>query len=507
MSLRTKLLVGFSAVALFSLAVGGVGLRNMNVINGLTQSMYQRHVLGLSYVKDADISLLYANRTEKDFLLETSAEGRATRKQNWDSYAAAVKSDLEKATPLTTSAEGKRRLASVLAAYEAWLPASAKVFELGEKERLATESAAASYSNGEARRKTDALDDAMTALTKVKETNAAAAAADSIRLYATSVLFMCLVIAGAIVIGIIIGMLVSASVMKTVGGEPTVIARIAERVARGDLETDDSHRAKATGIYSALLDMAAALRKIVSGVNATAGQIAAGSGQISSTAQALSQGATEQAASAEEISSSIEEMSAAIKQNTDNALATGRTAQKAAVGAEEGNGVVLESASAVREISGKIGVIEEIARQTNLLALNAAIEAARAGEAGKGFAVVASEIRKLAEHSQKAAGEITELSTLSVRTTARAGDLIQGILPDIEKTAVLVQEIGAASREQDTGAEQIVKAMTQFDTVVQQNASASEELAAMAEELSSQSMQLLESMAFFSLKPSKRGAA
>jgi methyl-accepting chemotaxis protein len=180
-------------------------------------------------------------------------------------------------------------------------------------------------------------------------------------------------------------------------------------------------------------------------------------------------------------------------------MATEGIANRTAKDAEEGGAAVLESVAAITEIAGKIDIIEEIARQTNLLALNAAIEAARAGESGKGFAVVASEVRKLAERSQTAAGEITELSTSTVRTVKRAGEIIARIVPDIKKTAELVAEIASASQEQGTGVEQIGKAMMQLDSVVQQNASASEEMASMAEELSSQSAMLIEAISFFKL--------
>ncbi len=221
---------------------------------------------------------------------------------------------------------------------------------------------------------------------------------------------------------------------------------------------------------------------------------------MSSSAQQMSQGATEQAASAEEVSSSIEEMNSTIKQNADNALTTEKIARQAAKDTEAGGKAVAETVAAMRDIASKIGIIEEIARQTNLLALNAAIEAARAGDAGKGFAVVASEVRKLAERSQKAATEISELSARSVSTAEETGRMLAKIVPDIQKTSELIQEIAAASKEQNAGADQIGKAIMQLDQVIQQNASASEEMASMSEELSSQAEQLAEVISFFKVK-------
>jgi len=153
----------------------------------------------------------------------------------------------------------------------------------------------------------------------------------------------------------------------------------------------------------------------------------------------------------------------------------------------------------MKEIAGKISIIEEIARQTDLLALNAAVEAARAGEHGRGFAVVASEVRKLAERSQTAASEITELSRSSTSVAERAGDLLSKLVPDIQRTADLVQEINAASQEQSTGSKQVNKALQQLDQVIQHNASASEELASTSEQLSAQAEQLQASVSFFHL--------
>jgi methyl-accepting chemotaxis protein len=239
------------------------------------------------------------------------------------------------------------------------------------------------------------------------------------------------------------------------------------------------------------------LRKTVSEVTGSAGNVATGSDELSSTAQQLSQGTSEQAAAAEETTSSMEQMAASIQQNADNARQTDKLASKAADDARSGGDAVIRTVSAMKQVAEKISVIEEIARKTDLLALNAAVEAARAGEHGKGFAVVASEVRKLAERSQLAAAEISRVSIDGVHIAEGAGQLLAKLVPDIQKTAELVREIAAASAEQSTGATQVNKAIQQLDQVIQQNSAASEEMASTAEELASQADVLQSTIAVF----------
>ncbi len=302
----------------------------------------------------------------------------------------------------------------------------------------------------------------------------------------------------AIVIAILVA-LIALLVARGIANPLVAGVNFAKAVASGDLTADiDIEQKDEIGqLAAALNDMMDQLKDVVSNVISATNNVASGSQELSSTSEEMSQGATEQAAAAEEASSSMEQMAANIRQNADNAMQTEKMASKSAEDAKEGGESVAKTLAAMKEIASKISIIEEIARQTNLLALNAAIEAARAGEHGKGFAVVAAEVRKLAERSQHAAAEISDLSGSSVEVAEQAGKMLSEMVPDIQKTAELVQEISAASKEQDTGAEQVNQAIMQLDQVIQQNASASEEMASTSEELSGQAEQLQDTISFF----------
>ncbi|PLL12626.1 methyl-accepting chemotaxis protein [Tabrizicola sp. TH137] len=274
---------------------------------------------------------------------------------------------------------------------------------------------------------------------------------------------------------------------------------LASSIAEGDLRKTADLRSndEIADLLKAQNEMVVKLRDVVARVNQSARNVASGSTQMASTSQELSQGATEQASSTEEASSAVEQMAANIKQSAENATITEKMAVKSAEDARASGKAVAEAVQAMQTIADRIMIVQEIARQTDLLALNAAVEAARAGEHGRGFAVVAAEVRKLAERSQTAAAEISSLSASTVRTAASAGEMLQGLVPDIEKTSALVTEISTASRELATGSSQISLSIQQLDKVTQENTSASEELSSSATELASQAEMLAEAIAFF----------
>jgi methyl-accepting chemotaxis protein len=284
------------------------------------------------------------------------------------------------------------------------------------------------------------------------------------------------------------------NILTDATNEVTVLA---QEMAEGNLAVKIKERSEQDRLMRALNAMIGKLHEVVINVKQASDTVASGSRHLSAAAEQMSQGASEQSASAEEVSSSMEEMASNIRQNSDNAMQTEKIALKAAEDAREGGKAVAETVTVMKDIARKITVVGEIARQTNLLALNAAIEAARAGENGRGFAVVASEVRKLAERSQKAAAEISELSLSSVDIAERAGEMLRRIVPDIQKTAELVQEISAASSEQNSGAEQVNKAVQQLDSVIQENASAAEEMSSTSEELTAQAEHLRDIIGFF----------
>ncbi len=507
MKVGTRLIAGFLFVSILGAIVGGIGIFNMSKISEAANRLYEMELLGVSYVKEANIDLIYIGRAVRTLALAPTTDDRKKAVDAIQKSRSLMKENLDKARPMFYSEHGKRKLAELdrmLADYDKLIP---EVIQKVESEKLQENRESTQYIFSTFMPQATGIDDKLTELVRVKEENGMAAAKEAGQLYHSSRFFMILLVAGSALAGLALGILITRSLTKQLGGEPFVAADIARRISEGDLTVDVAVKANdKNSLMFSMKAMVEKLSEIISDVRSATDNISSASEQVSATAQSLSQAASEQAASVEETSASVEQMTSSIAQNTENSKVTDGMATKAAQEAAEGGAAVKETAAAMNQIAKKIVIIDDIAYQTNLLALNAAIEAARAGEHGKGFAVVAAEVRKLAERSQVAAQEISEVATSSVELAEKAGQLLDAMVPNIKKTSDLVQEITAASEEQSSGVGQINTAMTQLSQVTQQNASSSEELAATAEEMSGQAEQLQHTMSFFKLESGKQAS-
>ncbi|EKJ87785.1 methyl-accepting chemotaxis protein [Leptospira meyeri] len=443
MTVKGKLILGFSLL-IFFIGVGtGSGIYSVNIFNNKVTDLVLIYSPKVQLSEKIRTKFIWLARNEKNLILDQTMElmnQRITARKKYSSELFGFIEDLEK----LGNQKDKEKLKELRAAYDDYAAAFEEVKVVALKNLTQQAQDISSEKGRPAADKFDAIADDIASM-------AAADMDEANKLtdeYYQAIFFF---MAGLFIVSAIVSILIAAWIIVSITKALNSAVEIATTVS-------------------------------------TAAE------QVSSTAYSLSQGASEQAASIEESTASIEEMSSSVTQNSQAAIETNEIASKSAKETTKGRESVFKTLDAMKNISSKIKIIEEIAYQTNLLALNAAIEAARAGKHGKGFAVVADEVRKLAERSQVAAQEINQLSFNSVSLAEEAGKVIEEIVPSISKTAELVSSIADASREQSSGINQISLAMTQMDQTTQIAASSSEELAATSNELKEQSGHLMEIM-------------
>ena len=529
-TIKLKLALSFGAMIVFSAAIATLGTLGLASVNRTMQEVLDGPVQRADMEATMHTELVSLARAEKNLILSTSPQ----QIEQFDQQILQMRHALEAQTDrlyAIGSPEGRKRLEVFRAGWKQLAAAQDKLRDLVKQGNL---DAARELSAGAVRALVNTAETQLTDLITLNQQFMQQAQADAVRHYDSTRLWLIGVMVAVLAFGVIMAAWISIAISRGLGrtielanavalgdlshevtvrshdeikvlvdslnamtGNLRIAAGLAEAIAAGDLTVHAERRSDKDVLGIALESMLEKLRMVVADSAGAAANVSSGSQQLSASAQQLSQGASEQASATEEASSSMEQMAANVKQNADNAAQTEKIARQSARDAEASGAAVNQAVTAMRLIAEKITIVQEIARQTDLLALNAAVEAARAGEHGRGFAVVASEVRKLAERSQAAATEIGAVSAKTVSSAHEAGEMLIRLVPDIRKTADLVAEISAASREQDVGAEQINQAIQQLDKVTQQNASASEQMSATSEELAAQAEQLQASIGYF----------
>ncbi len=509
LKIGTKMILGFVIVALIAGGIGIMGVINIKSISDKDTFLYEQMTVPLGQMIVITESFQRMRGNIKDMLLSTTPEQYADysarivdRNKTFDENLALFE------TTLVTE-EGKAIVNNIKANKVKYDAVANQIIDLaknGEKDKAYT------LMSGEGNDLRTLIEKDIETLKDMKVDIALQTSNDNTATANTSTTFTIILLIGAMVISLLLGLFISSSIRKPINK----MVEASKKMADGDLDIQiDINSKDEVGILAeSFARMANNMNEVMTNINAASEQVASGARQVSDSSMALSQGATEQASSIEELTASVEEIASQTRLNAQNATQANDLADNAKLNAVQGNDqmkLMLKSMDEINDSSNNISkiikVIDEIAFQTNILALNAAVEAARAGQHGKGFAVVAEEVRNLAARSANAAKETTDLIEGSIKkveggtkiANETASALVK-IVEGIEKVSNLVGDIAVASNEQALGVDQINQGIGQIADVVQTTSATSEETAAASEELSSQAEMLKHQVSRFKLR-------
>lgn len=521
LTVRTKLISCFALVALIAAIIGIVGVSSMNRVQALTAQIETRELPGLYFTGRVESEFKTSGRSLRSALLasdqQTREENEIVMKENFE----AAQDMLRDLPRYYVSAENRALIEQLATALRGYQAGAEKAIQKAKESTFSARDQAFEIMTREALPNGSTAENLIMRLLDAKQQNARRIAAQVEELQQTAITLTAIITAVGVLLAVLLGFLLSRSILRQLGGEPDEVADIAGAIAQGDLTRRIKEDVPPHSIMANMAAMQSALRRLVGAVRTSSQSIASGASQIAAGNADLSQRTEEQAANLTETASAMEELSGTVQSNADVARQAAQRAMAASRSAENGGEVVenvVTTMAGITESSKRIvdiiSVIDSIAFQTNILALNAAVEAARAGEQGRGFAVVAGEVRSLAQKCAAAAKDIKVLIDDSVqkiddgsKLVDTAGETMEGIVADVKQVTDLISEISAATSEQTSGISQVNDAVLQLSDVTQQNAALVEQSAAASGSLNEQAQRLVELVSTFKLENGQSNSA